>query len=558
MSSISPHRRARPRRPGRLLTATLGLLMASCGDTNPPASSSSAATGAATVSTVAPPTALPGAAAATPAPSLTAPPTPWQSPDALDHARTARKPVLFYVSSEWCPPCRALEASLFSTKAFWDATRDLVHVRVDGDDDGAQALVSRFEAWAYPTLLLLSPDGEELFRAHHAVSLDELTPALAAASATSGGFASALARLEKASPSPADCALFAAIDWSSAPTATLEGPARIDALKKAYQSCSASPTQPDAVRAALAAHLLGMAAMADMAADSASPGAAVRPLAKELLDTILHDAESAWAARTLITTWVKLVVPWHLGADRGPAFTSLRDRWLKAAANIASRPGAPLDMVLLAENPTIDFHALEQGTTPIAPALAARIEQTISRVDALAKTQAERHSVAGNAAYLLRSIGQKDRARDYLLAEIQKSDSPSHYQTTLSQWALADGDLDDARRLARAAVDSARGRPSRLQWMVNELALYREDPQDRPTLLARATAIYDLLFSADDAFLGRNKVRTAQLASLLDTARGDPTLVSLAATYGQRCKSLPESQRLDCQVHFASLGVPPK
>src|SRR5688572_5013528 len=118
--------------------------------------------------------------AAHPAPA----PQGWEEgPAALDRALASGAPVLLYMSSEWCPPCRALEANLLSKQAFRDATRGLYRVRVDGDADGAQAIAERFEAQAYPTLLLLSPGGQELFRAHHAVSLEELGPALAAAAA---------------------------------------------------------------------------------------------------------------------------------------------------------------------------------------------------------------------------------------------------------------------------------------------------------------------------------------------------------------------------------------
>src|SRR5262245_61377639 len=48
----------------------------------------------------------------------------WQEgPPALDRALSSRAPVLLYMSSEWCPPCRALEANVLSKQAFLDATK---------------------------------------------------------------------------------------------------------------------------------------------------------------------------------------------------------------------------------------------------------------------------------------------------------------------------------------------------------------------------------------------------------------------------------------------------
>jgi thiol-disulfide isomerase/thioredoxin len=348
----------------------------------------------------------------------------WEEgPAALEKALAARVPVLLFVTSEWCPPCKALEANLLSKPAFRDATKGLVRVRVDGDAEGAQTVAERFEARAYPTLLLLSPEGEELFRAHHAVSLEELSPALAAAAAAGSGFKKALARLGEGGAAPADCAFFAAVDWGPASGVTLSTPERLTHLRRAFEQCKDAPA---ATRALLAAHLLGLAAVADTTADSALPGASVKGMEAALLDAVFGSEESAWAARTLVTTWATPVVSWVLEAERGPRFAALRDRWLRAAAAIRARPGAPLDMRLLGYNAVLDFHRLERGAAPLDPALCAEIEAAVDRVEPLARTAAERHSVVPNAAYLLRSVGRGERARALLLAEVAKVDAPSY------------------------------------------------------------------------------------------------------------------------------------
>lgn len=524
-------------------SAVLALLaLAACGKSAPsPAPSPSASTAAVHTPTAAPPPAAHGG---------------WEEgPAALDRALAAQAPVLLYVGSEWCPPCKALEANLFSKQAFWEATKGFRRVRVDGDADGAQAVADRFEARAYPTLLLLAPGGEELFRAHHAVSLDELSPALAAAAATGSGFTKALTRLGAGGATAADCALLAAVDWSPASGMTLSTDRRLAALTRAFEQCREAPP---ATRAPLAAHLLGLAATADTSADSALPGAPVKPMEGALLDAVFQTDETAWAARTLVTTWAKPVVSWVLGADRGPRFAALRDRWLRAAAALRARPGAPLDIQLLGYNPVLDFHELEHADSPLGAPLRAEIEAAVARVDGLARSPAERHAVVPGAAYLLRSVGQGEKARALLLAEVARTDAPSYHLTTLSQWALADGHPDEARRFAREAVTRARGRPSRLQWMLNELSLYSNDPADRPTLLARAAEAYALLFAGDDAFLGRNQPRAARLAELLAPLSADPAVKALVEKYSPRCAALPEATRAPCREHFAALRAAPK
>ncbi len=522
------------------LLAGLALVAAACSKADP-APSPPAATAVLSTSAAAP----------------SDPPTPgsahagWEEgPAALEKALAARAPVLLYVTSEWCPPCKALEANLLSKPAFLDATRGLARVRVDGDAEGAQAVIERFEARAYPTLLLLSPEGEELFRAHHAVSLEELSPALGAATAAGSGFAAALGRLGAGGRAAADCTLLATVDWSPGSGMTFSTERRLAELKRAFEQCQGAPA---ATRALLAAHLLGLAASADTMADSALPGAPIQPMQGALLDAVLASDEAAWAARTLITTWATPVVSWVLGADRGPRFTALRDRWLHAAAAIRTRTGAPLDVQLLGHHAALDFHRLEHGAAPPGAPLRAEIEAAVGRVDALARSPAERSSIVPNAAYLLRSIGRGERARALLLAEIATGAAPSHHLTTLSQWALADGDRDEARRFAREAVTKARGRPSRLQWMLNEISMYSNDPADKADLLARAAEAYALLFERDDAFLGRNRARAERLAEILGPLRDEAAVKALVERYSPRCGSLPEASRAHCLQHFAQV-----
>lgn len=521
------------------LAASVAFTLLACGPAEPPPSPRPDAS----ISQAAAPS---GPAAPPPAG-----PDGWEDgPAALESALSGETPVLLYVRSEWCPPCRALDANVLSRPAFIDATKGLRRVRIDGDADGAQAVIERFEARAYPTLLLLSPRGEELFRAHHAISLDELSPALAAAAASGSGFEQARARLGAGAATLADCTLLAAVDWGTGPGMALSTEHRLTELQRAVDHCGSAPA---ATRGLLASHLLGLAATADLHADSALPGAGILPRAGALLDAVFADDEATWAARTLITTWVKPVVGWVLGGERGPRFAVLRDRWLRAAAAIRLRPGAPLDVQLLGYNAAIDLHALEHGEAPLPAPLRAEIEAAVARVSALARTSSERHAVVPEAAYLLRSTGRRDEARAMLLAEIATGDAPSHHQTTLSQWALADGDRDAARRFARDAVTSARGRASRLQWMVNELSLYSTDPLDRPRLLELAADVYRVLFERDDAFLGRNHPRAARLVEILGPLRAEAAVRALVERHSPRCSALPAESREPCHRHFAAL-----
>ena len=77
---------------------------------------------------------------------------------------------LLFTGTSWCPPCQALESSILNTSEFRDfANKNLVLVKVDiprtrvpsGDN---RILTDRFSISSYPTVILLSPNGEEIKR----------------------------------------------------------------------------------------------------------------------------------------------------------------------------------------------------------------------------------------------------------------------------------------------------------------------------------------------------------------------------------------------------------
>ncbi len=70
------------------------------------------------------------------------------------------------------PPCNQLKATLFKNPAFIQKTRLFVPVYLDGDTEAAQKLGEQFGVLGYPTLMLFTPEGEEITRLPGGMSLD--------------------------------------------------------------------------------------------------------------------------------------------------------------------------------------------------------------------------------------------------------------------------------------------------------------------------------------------------------------------------------------------------
>lgn len=82
---------------------------------------------------------------------------------ALAEAKAKNQRIFLDFETTWCGPCKQMDAVVYPSKAVVDAAAGLICVKVDGDE--RRDLVKRFDVQAYPTLLIVAPDGSVAKRA---------------------------------------------------------------------------------------------------------------------------------------------------------------------------------------------------------------------------------------------------------------------------------------------------------------------------------------------------------------------------------------------------------
>lgn len=83
----------------------------------------------------------------------------------LAQGKREKKPVFLDFETTWCGPCKAMDQVVYTAADVVDAATKarVIAAKVDGDE--YRDLVEKYGVKAYPTLILLGPDGNEIRRA---------------------------------------------------------------------------------------------------------------------------------------------------------------------------------------------------------------------------------------------------------------------------------------------------------------------------------------------------------------------------------------------------------
>src|SRR6187551_1492765 len=420
--------------------------------------------------------------------------------DALAEAKEQGKPVILYWGAVWCPPCNQMKSTLFKDPGFIAETDKFVPVYLDGDTAGAQRWGERFGISGYPTVIVLQPDGTEITRISSATMASDLPALLQVAAGRTTSIEALLAKAQDDSGnlSADDWKILAGFDWRN-------DPRHFQDLAKAgtllARLAEAAPAPALQRRFGLLALVVAAAKDDD---DKVTLTAAQRAQLEKILPPLLASKSEVVANRQeLIYDAPGLVSALPAGERR-----SALGRSLVAAAD-AIYADESLSMTDRVEAANIDL-ALAKADGAIPPAVLAKVRERAAWADATAKDKITRQSVIDDAAYTLFDAGDRAGAKKLLTAELERSDQPYYYMSSLSDFAEQEGDKAAAVDWARKAYEAAQGPATRVQWAILwSNAVLRLTPEDEAAVVGSAGAVIDELGKSPDSYYQRTRVKIA-------------------------------------------------
>ncbi len=489
---------------------------------------------------------------------------------AFAQAAKASQPVFLFWTAVWCPPCNQVKSTIFTREDFIAKSRAFVPVYVDGDTPSGQALGKRFSVSAYPTMVLLRPDGTEITRLAGSVDpakyMQVLDLGLAGGASAKDALADALAGKPL---TPEAWRLLAYYSWETddnqlVPKAQM--PATLAALARAVpveQREAASRLVLQAIAAvANAKDDAGPAAKGAKAAKPAKPAKpAIAPAdALASVQSILARPELVREHNDLISGYARSIVEFAT-APKSKERAALIAQWTAVLDALVADGTLSTANRLWALGGKVELARIGNEKGALPEPLLAQVRDQVARADASVTDLNERQSVITSAGDVLAEAGLLDESDALLTAELKRSHSPYYYMLGLAANArkrdTAEG-RTAAVNWAQQAYETSKGPATRLQWggaYVNYLLTLAPAEADR--IEAAAGSIITEAAAAPDAFTARSLRSMERLSERLQKwnkdGKHDAVIARLHEKLAPTCAAdaLAAAERSACSALFA-------
>jgi thioredoxin-related protein len=476
--------------------------------------------------------------------------------EAFAYAKANKKPIFLYWGAAWCPPCNEIKATVFKSREFIDRSRLFVPVYLDGDTENAQALGEKFGVVGYPTMLVFSPDGEEITRIPGGIDLQAYANVLDLTLARVLPVSALLTRVtdEGGKLSADECRLTAYYSWEQNEK-LLEGRDKKVVFSALADACPESSV--------VERSMLRMSALNAAIAKSKDNEAPVpltdaeKTAARSLVNSVLDDEKLVRA--NLYSVLISGAGIAAAITDKGSEERSaLQAKFLVVINRLAGDASLFTTDRLYTAIGKIRFERIDEPDKEISGGLKDQIKDMVERADTGTTDGYERQTVINAAAGVLDAAGMKDRARALLLAEIDKSKEPYYFMVGLAGIEQEEGHNDVALDWLKRAYDASTGPATRFQWGYYYIVgLLEMTPDDVQRIQTETVNVFREL-EKSRAFYQRPKGEMQRLEKKLlawgDTAERKAALAYIRKNVQVICVTIPEAEpaRATCDSFLAS------
>ncbi len=466
--------------------------------------------------------------------------------EAFAFAKEAGKPVFLYWGAEWCPPCHNLKKNIFSKPEFIEASRRFVPVYLDGDTERAQIWGEKFTIAGYPTVILFSPTGVELYRMPTDVTAEQYGVLLEAVVADFEPVGEILGRLAISGPSGADeldLELVAYHSWSQDQSVEID---RGELTQLFWRLFDETPVESDRLRARFmaltvehAVPRLGVVREIYGEGELGELDDVQRAALRSGLMSLLGDPE-LWPENKIFLTLQTRSAIEVLEPEPSAGRDELVQAWLSAAVEMQNHPRFSATEQLMAFVPEFELLGYQGHVEgePVPDALRDKVQTRAERVVAEASDPGEFQSTLNMTVWLLQMAGLGDQAKTLLDEHLDETVAPHYFLSLL-------GDLNaDNPEVAldwyRQAFEQAGTGSSGIKWGTTYvLRLIQLTPDDSSAIDQASRRLMSLMVSNEDAFAGRNFVYLGQLEAALKKwaaeTGNDDVIDGLRSTVSDEC-----------------------
>ncbi len=444
--------------------------------------------------------------------------------EAFASARSAGRPVFLYWGAEWCPPCHNLKKNVFTHPQFLEAIQSFVPVYLDGDTERAQLWAERYAITGYPSVILFSPTGVELFRMPSDVTAEQYGALLQSAISEFRPVRDILAEVvdgETQDLAQLDLELLAYNAWVQDPSTTISDSEALAAFWRIY---SERTDLSERLRARFMALTLERTTPSVWTATPDPDSGALPTLDEQQRASLreglvaLLETRELWPDNKIFLTLQSRRTIEVLEPVPSTRRDQLVEAWLAVAKEIQNHPEYSATEQLMAFVPEFELHALQtrNGDGPIPPSLAKKVRARVEPILAGSSDPDEFQSTLNMLVWLHTMSGLGEEAAALLDEHMNETAAPHYFYSLLGD--LSADSPETALEWHRLAFERANQGSARVKWgTAYVLKLIQLAPTDADTIENASRALIDELASSEDAFAGRNHAYLKQVDTALTT-----------------------------------------